>query len=166
MQERREKMSNEVKENVENRVVSILTPYIKERKIIGSYLVPYAYGTTKKLDLTVITTEPTLLDSEIIEESGIVIVKTTHEWNQFGERSEERNHPNRRLVKDLKEGMIIYDPQGILKSRQKQLQGKDELGDYHNIWTFSNEIREKIETNHDQNDRPKIQKKKNKKRRR
>ena len=137
-------MNDYVKEKVEDRIVTILEPYIKEKKIVGSYLVPYALGPIKKIDLTIVTKEPGDLDLEIIEEEKVQIVKTSHDWNQFGERSEERHHSYRRLVKDLRDGQIIYDPQGILRQRKKALEIKEFLGDYQNLWDFPNEIGDKI----------------------
>ena len=113
-------------------ISKLVIPYLEKYKnrIVGIYLSPYQLGDKTKIEIDIISKQ----SSKIKVEKELNINKNTNNLtiyvkiNNYEEYIKNKTkNIRKKLDKDLKSGYIIYDPNGILKSKQNKLMKQEEI---------------------------------------
>ena len=124
---------------ISNLCIPCLRKY--EEEIIGIYLSPYTVGGKQKIEVRIIhrnseELEITKSSARINELQLFLITENFYKYQQ-----NPRNEEEYKLSKDLKTGIIIYDPKKMLKTRKTSINQNEEITSFYNTIELPNSLR-------------------------
>jgi len=120
---------------LESTLVLLVEKYIREDKenILGFYLVPFTVGDKQKVELVIATQSEEHQMSLVTENvDGMEIISTAKRWRKAKDTTESGVEERRKINKDLKNSIIIYDPDHILVERKARVIDNKDLPFYYN----------------------------------
>ncbi len=145
------------KNETELAIADLIGNYLKEEKqnIVGFYMVPYTVAKHRKIELVVVTEKPSesLCPQPDQRVDRYVVVSSIHSLEEY--KKEENSIVidsyqlgNKKLLKDFRNGIILYDPKQILLKRQESLLTNSELVEHYNTFPvpvdFQNAVTSKV----------------------
>lgn len=118
------------KQQIPNAISNLVIPYLDKYKdqIVGIYLSPYKLGDKTKIEVDIISKQSNKIkiDENLNKATNnLTIYVKINDYDDY--KKSQITCLRKKLDKDLKGGYIIYDPEGILKSKQKRLKKQDSV---------------------------------------
>lgn len=123
---------------VEDTIVQLIVTLIKENKenIVGVYLVPFLVGNQEKMELTLVTKSKNSSSEMKYEKIGNVdVTLSDYPWEAYQKKSELDDIlyiGNYAQIRDLKDAVILYDPENKLATKKEELRKRPGIITYYN----------------------------------
>lgn len=124
-------------------ISSLCIPCLRkyEEEITGIYLSPYTVGGKQKIE--VVITHRSSEELDIIKKTTRInelqVYALTQNLDKY--QKEPRNEEEYKLSKDLKNGIIIYDPKRMLKNRKASISQNEEITSFYNTIELPDSLR-------------------------
>ncbi len=147
------KDNRQINNKIELTIIDLVANYVTEDRenIIGIYMIPYMIGHRRKIELTIITNkEKNNLTLQSKRFDWYEIISNVHSWGEYlkendhNEVKESLQCDNKQRKKDLKNGIILYDPKHQLENRKNSLEKEQILKEFYNKILLSNNFQEQI----------------------
>lgn len=132
---------------IAGKITNMSIPYLEEYsdKVTGIYLSSYKFGESKHIQIVVVKDKEEL--PILAQETSI---KNTRIYLSICDISDytlkQSIFPDYKYVKDLKSGYIIYDPKNKLKSKQNQLNKKEDINCFSNRDVLDTKMIDEVKT--------------------